>query len=165
MALASSYYKDGYYQKALKVYRPIRSTSPKIKQILYYDIANTYAKLEQYSRASRYYAKSLQIGYDSDALHNLNVVALKKSRELSKLSISKPSSDSSSSAKESSDEDSSKESDDDQNSGSGGGTQDSKKSKNKEKMILQESRGRQQPQSSKVYELINKGYIYEKNPW
>ena len=165
LTLASSYYKDGYYQKALKVYRSIRSTSPKIKQILYYNIANTYAKLEQYSRASRYYAKALQIGYDSDALHNLNVVALQKCRDLSKLSISKPSSDSSSSTKESSDEDSSKESDDDQNSGSGGGTQDSKKSKKKEKMILQESRGRQQPQSSKVYELINKGYIYEKNPW
>ncbi|SFV50493.1 BatB [hydrothermal vent metagenome] len=165
IALASSYYKDGYYKKALKIYKSIRSTSPKIKQMLYYNIANTYAKLEQYSRASRYYTKVLQIGYDSDALHNLNVVALKKSRDLSKLSISKPSSDSSASSKQASDEDSSKDSDDNQNSGSGSGTQNSTKSKEKERKILQESRGKQQPQSSKVYELINKGYIYEKEPW
>jgi len=168
IALASSYYRQGYYQKALKIYRSIRSTSPKIKQILYYDIANTYAKLEQYDRATIYYTKVLQIGDDSDALHNLKIVVLKKSRDLSKLSISKPSSQSSSSAKESSDEeeDKGKEDSDRQDSGNGGGTQNSNKSKESdEKKILQESRGRQQPQSSKVYELINKGYIYEKTPW
>lgn len=163
--LASSYYKDGYYQKSLKIYRSIRSTSPKIKQLLYYNIANAYAKLEQYEKASRYYAKVLQIGDDSDALHNLKVISLKKSRDLSKLSISKPSSDGGSSPKDGSSDDDSKESDDSQDSGSSSGTQDSGKSKEREKMILQESRGRQQPQSSKVYELINKGYIYEKKPW
>ena len=166
IALASSYYKDGYYHKALKVYRAIRSKSPKIKQLLYYDIANTYTKLEQYDKASRYYVKVLQLGYDSDAMHNLHTVALKKSRNLSKISVSKPSSEGGgSSAKDDSDEDESKDSDENKNSGSGGGTQDSAKSKERDGKLLQESRGSKQPQSSKVYELINKGYIYEKEPW
>lgn len=169
--LASSCYKMGNYHKALALYRTIRSTSPQIKQILYYNIANSYAKLEQYSKASRYYAKALQLGEDNDARYNLKLVALLKDRDLSKLSMEKPQSQSNNNTpnpSEESDQDSNHKSKSVDSSGGSQGSQQSKAKSKKEqakKIILQPSSSQKQPLSSKVYELINKGYIYEKQPW
>jgi Ca-activated chloride channel family protein len=160
----------GEYHRVLRLYRSIRTTSPHIKAILYYNIANTYAKLEQYEKATRYYSRSLQIEYSDDALYNLGLVSLKRDRDLSLLSIAKPQSQSSSSTKESKkDEDESKSSDTQQSSGSIRGDKnshkDQKEDHQKNKIILEPTTTQKQPLSSKVYELINKGYIYEKQPW
>jgi Ca-activated chloride channel family protein len=52
-----------------------------------------------------------------------------------------------------------------QNSGSGGGGGQTK-SRGKEKIaIIQSSEQDRQPLGSKVYDLINKGYVNEKEPW
>jgi Ca-activated chloride channel family protein len=76
MLLAHTYYKQRAFKKAVRTYKSIRSTSPKIKQQLYYNIANAYAMLESYDKAKIYYTKALQLGEDPDAEHNLHLVAL-----------------------------------------------------------------------------------------
>ena len=167
MADANTYYKQGRYKKALAAYRSIRSTSPETKQKLYYNIANCYAQIKAYDKAKRYYTKVLQLGEDDDARYNLKFVTLKKSEAESRLPFARPKSQGDSSGEtEEQDEDEGKKSDEQQqNSGSGGGGGQTK-TKSKEKiMITQSTQKKKQPLSSRVYDLINKGYVHEKEPW
>lgn len=166
IALASSYYKMQNYHKALALYKSIRSRVSDTKQILFYNIGNCYAKLEQYDKAKRYYIKSLQLGSDRDAHRNLEIVAHLKSKDLSKMSMAKPQAEEGSQAQA----DTTQDQEDQQSAGGGGGGADQKstqkkKEKIKKKIILEQSDQPQQPLSSKVYEMINKGYIHEKQPW
>ncbi len=166
-ALANTYYKQGAYKKALKSYQSIRSTSAKIKQKLYYNIANCYAKQEAYEKAKMYYTKALQLGEDKDARANLALVALLADKKSAGLGIAHPKSQSSDGSKSEEQDESEEETrDEDQpSSGSGDGGESSKsKEQEKNKLILDPTQEKQ-PLSSKVYELINKGYIHEKQPW
>jgi Ca-activated chloride channel family protein len=168
VALADSYYRLGEYKHAIKIYQSIRSTSPQVKQMLYYNIANAHAKLHSYEKAKRYYTQALQLGEDDDARANLALIALLQEKKAS-LGIAHPKSQNSSSSKsEDQEQDESKErrSEDQPSSGSGSGGSE-QKLKNKEKMKLIEDKQSQQeqPLSSKIYEMINKGYIHEKQPW
>jgi Ca-activated chloride channel family protein len=165
IALANTYYRQGAYTEAIMIYSSIRSTSPQIKQQLYYNIANAYAKKASYTKARLYYTKALQLGLDEDARHNLQIVALLEDRKNAKLGKGRPKSqDTSSSKSESQDEQPSRKKESG-SSGSGSATQ-SKSTKQEESKQLQESGSKQRhPLSSKVYELINKGYIRETQPW
>jgi Ca-activated chloride channel family protein len=173
-ALGNTYYKLKSYKKALKVYMSIHSSSAEIKQHLYYNIANTHAMLEEYDKAKIYYTKALQLGADDDSRHNLQLVAFLKKKKEAELGISHPKSQSSESSKSESGESDKEEArnEDQPSSGSGSGGEsktDEKANKQddkeeKKKLILDESQ-EQQPLSSKVYELINKGYIRETQPW
>ncbi|MFT7879167.1 MAG: VWA domain-containing protein [Sulfurimonas sp.] len=168
VALANSYYRLGAYQEAIKLYQSIRSTSPQVKQMLYYNIANAYAKLESYDKAKRYYTQVLQLGRDEDARANLALIALLRKKKTS-LGIAQPQSQNNSGSKsEEKEEDERKDtrSEEQSSSGTGSGGREQKK-KNREKMKLLEERQSKeaQPLSSKVYEMINKGYIHEKQPW
>lgn len=169
IALANAYYKEGNYKKAINIYKSIRSTSLNTKQQLYYNIANAYAMLQAYDKAKIYYTKTLQLGEDKDAAYNLKLIALLKDKNDASLGIAHPKSQSSASSKA---ESTQKEKDDtreeDQpSSGSGGGEESSSKEnkiQDKSKLTSDESQ-EQQPLGSKVYELINKGYIRETQPW
>jgi len=170
-ALGNTYYRLHLYKKALKIYMSIRSTSLVIKQHLYYNIANSHAMMEEYDKAKIYYTKALQLGADADSQYNLQLVALLKKKKDAQLGISHPKSQSSDSSKSGS-EDSDKEAvrDEDQpssGSGSGGENKIDEKSNKKEekKRLILDEKQEQQPLSSKVYELINKGYIRETQPW
>ena len=166
-ALGNTYYREGSYKKALKNYLSIRSTSAQIKQKLYYNIANCYTKQEAYEKAKMYYTKALQLGEDKDARANLELVALLADKKSAELGIAHPKSQSSDSSKSEDQEGKEGESrDEDQpSSGSGdGGEKSNSKEQEKSKLIL-DSKQEKQPLSSKVYELINKGYIHEKQPW
>ena len=166
LLLASSYYQQGSYQKALRLYQSIRSTSPHTKQILYYNIGNCQTKLQKYKKARKAYIKALQLGDDNDTNHNLSLIILRQEKKKSTLGIAHPKSQSSNSTQSEKDESSDKQSSSEQSSGSGAGTQKSNKNKENDKQKLTESPATQkQPLSSKVYELINKGYIHEKVPW
>lgn len=167
MTLGNAYYRQGAFKKAIQTYKSIRSTSVPIKQQLYYNIANAYAMQEAYDKAKTYYTKTLQLGKDADALHNLSLIALLHDQENAEIGIAHPKSQSSDSSKSESQESKEEEtrSEDQPSSGSGGGgesqsTKDPQKSK-----LLYDEKQEQQPLSSKVYELINKGYIHEKQPW
>jgi len=164
VALASSYYKAQRYQKALSIYQSIRTTAPKTKQMLYYNIGNCYSKLKSYKKAKKSYIKALQLGDDADSSYNLSRIILLE--EQSSLSFAKPQAEGGESTQSDSEESSEKSSDSNQNSGSGGGKQKSKSDKEKsKKTLLESSPSSKHPTSSKLYELINKGYIYEKEPW
>ena len=170
-ALANTYYKLHSYKKALRVYMSIHSRSAKIKQHLYYNIANSYTMLKEYDKAKIYYTKALQLGADDDSRHNLQLVALLKKKKDAQLGIAHPKSQSSDSSKsESGESDKEETRDEDQpSSGSGSGGENktevkANKEEEKKQLILDENE-EQQPLSSKVYELINKGYIRETQPW
>ncbi|MEA3456350.1 MAG: VWA domain-containing protein [Campylobacterota bacterium] len=168
MADANTYYKQERYKKALAAYRSIRSTSPETKQRLYYNIGNCHAKMKAYDKAKRYYIKALQLGDDADAQYNLKFVVLKKSEAESKLPFARPKSQGGSSGTtEDQDEDEGKKSDDEQqeNSGSGGGGGQTKAKSKEKMMVIQPGKREKQPLSSRAYDLINKGYVHEKEPW
>ena len=170
--LANSAYRLHEYKKAIKIYKSIHSTSLKVKQKLYYNIANSYAKLEQYTYAKKYYIKTLQLGFDDDAEYNLKAIILKENKKES-LGIANPKSQNSKSTKSENQESSDKNRENEPSSASGdsgSGAKVSQKKKQKEylkkQLLLDPNQEQQkQPLSSKLYELINKGYIYEKKPW
>jgi len=170
--LANTLYRLEEYKKAIQTYKSIKTTSISTKQKLYYNIANSYSKLELYDRAKEYYIYALQLGEDNDSLYNLKEIIFKQNRKNNKLGIANPKSQSSQSSKSESQE-SSKESKENQKSSASGsstsGTESNKKSKKeqeKKQLLLDpNSKKEKHPLSSKTYELINKGYIYETKPW
>ena len=166
LALANNHYKLREFKHAITVYKSIRTTSVNIKQQLYYNIANAYAQLESYDKAKVYYTKTLQLGEDSDTSYNLNLVALLKDKKDASLGIAHPKSQSASSSKsESQDSEKDETRDEDKpSSGSGGGESSAKKKPEQSKLTSDEN-AEQHPLGSKVYELINKGYIRETQPW
>jgi Ca-activated chloride channel family protein len=170
VAKAATLYKKGNYRQALRTYRSIRSTSPTIKQSLYYNIANCYAQLHAYKKAVRYYLKALQLGDDEDALHNLRLLLREKKEEENRLAFSRPVSQGGDTAKPSEAEEAEESATkDEQNAGGGSGSGGESKTKEQEKQrhitLVPDKQKEKQPLGSKVYDLINKGYIHEKEPW
>lgn len=166
IVLANTYYKQRAFKKAIQTYKSIRSTSPKTKQQLYYNIANAYALLESYDKAKIYYTKALQLGEDPDAKYNLQMIALLSDAKSADLGIAHPKSqDSSSSKSESQEETKESKSEDEPSSGSGGGGESQTQKEQEKSKLLSDGSQEQHPLGSKVYELINKGYIREKQPW
>lgn len=163
--LANSYYKLQEYKKAIKIYKSIYSTSIHIKQELFYNLGNSYAMEGKYTKAKTAYVKALQLGEDNDSLSNLRYIIFLEDKHSPSLGMPKPKSQNSASSK--SENQDKKESKDENNPSSGSGTGGEKqKQKKKQKQKLQEDHSKSpHPLSSKVYELINKGYIYEKEPW
>jgi Ca-activated chloride channel family protein len=171
-AEASVAYRMGDYKKARRLYTSIRTTLPDVKQKLYYNIANTYAMEGVYDKAKIYYTKALQLGEDADAAHNLARVSQLKNRHDAQLGIAHPKSQSAQSGKsdtqDAGEEKSQKRKEDQPSSGSGSGGEEKLGGKQEEphkgRLELDEE-AQPQPLSSKVYELINKGYIHETQPW
>ncbi|MEY3089777.1 MAG: hypothetical protein RL113_93 [Pseudomonadota bacterium] len=166
--LANTYYKQGLFHRAMTTYKTIHSTSPKIKQHLYYNIANTHAMLASYDKAKIYYTKALQLGKDPQAEENLRLILFLQSKQEGNLGMAHPKSqDGSSSKSESADENKETKSEDEPSSGSGSGGESQSKDgqKEKEHKLLDNGQQEKLPLGSKVYELINEGYIREKQPW
>ncbi len=168
MAKASTYYKQNNFQKAISVYKSIRSSSVKIKQKLYYNIANAYAMQKAYSKAKIYYTKTLQLGIDADAKYNLSLIALLANHKDAGAGIAHPKSQDSSNSKSESQDKKEARSEDKPSAKSGGSGADVKeKSDDKEEKekLLNDNSKEKYPLSSKIYELINKGYMHETQPW
>ncbi|MEA2048979.1 MAG: VWA domain-containing protein [Campylobacterota bacterium] len=165
IALGNTYYKQNKFKKAIQTYTSIQSTSTSVKQQLYYNIANAYALQEAYDKAKIYYTKALQLKEDEDTRHNLNAIVFLNDKKDAQLGIAHPKSQNSTSSKSDSQGEGKKEakSEDQPSSGSGGESKTTKEQK-KNKLIADDTEERH-PLSSKVYELINKGYIREKQPW
>ncbi len=171
-ALGNTYYKMQAYKKALVLYSAIHSTNPQVKQKLYYNMANAYTMLKAYDKAKIYYTKALQLGADADALHNLKLIMHLNTEKKAQLGIAHPKSQNDDASKSATQEEKKKEQaerkEDQPSSGSGSGGGSKKvKSDNKEKKRLKmdDNEEKVHPLSSKVYELINKGYIRETQPW
>jgi len=107
------------------------------------------------------------LGKDDDAAHNLKIVALLSDKKSAELGIAHPKSQDSSSSKSESQESSEEEtrSEDEPSSGSGGGGESQAQEEQEKGKLKSDESAQQHPLSSKVYELINEGYIREKQPW
>jgi len=165
MMLANTYYKQKNFKKAIKIYKSIHSTSMRVKQNLYYNIANAYARQEVYTKAKMYYTKALQLGLDADATHNLKLIVLLEDKKNKGLGIAHPKSQDGSSAQSESQDKKKSKNEDEPSSGSGGAGENSEQKKQKKSKLLEDKNPQKHPLSSKVYELINKGYIHETQPW
>jgi len=169
LLLANTYYKQENYKQAILTYRSIRTSSVSKKQLLYYNIATAYAQMQAYDKAKIYYTKALQLQPDEDTEFNLALIALKHDKKEASLGIAHPKSQSTDSSKSESQEKQKENAreEDQPSSGSGGGGESTTKEKQKEsKLRSDESQDdTPHPLGSKVYELINKGYIRETQPW
>jgi len=167
--LANTYYKQENYKQAISTYKSISTRSVSKKQMLYYNIATAYTQMRAYDKAKIYYTKVLQLQPDEDAKFNLALIALKHDKKEASLGIAHPKSQSADSSKsESQEKKKENENEEDQpSSGSGGGGESSSKEKQKESKLRRDENQEDTPHplGSKVYELINKGYIRETQPW
>jgi len=168
------YYKKSQYKQALNTYASIHSTQIKTKKYLYYHIGNSYAMLYKYKKAREYYAKALALKDDADTRYNLNLIALLEDKKKASLGIAHPKSQSNSSTKNtnaSSQEKNKKKNKEDTSSSNSSGKGEGKSSEEKEKtspnkrLVEDLEKESPHPLGSKVYELINKGYIREQRPW
>jgi len=69
--LGNAYYRAGEYEKAINVYKEIRSTQPSLKAKLFHNLGNSYVRLEMFEEARTAYRKSLIIAYDKQTDENL----------------------------------------------------------------------------------------------
>lgn len=168
LLLANTYYKKGAFKTAIKTYQKIHSRSVPIKQSIYYNIANAYVQLGLYEEAKQYYIKSLQLRFDAESLHNLSLIWHIKIQHNNKhIKVGPQSQNHTQSQKYTATEkkNSPKKA---AQSGAGGGGKDQKKKHSKTQLPHKPSASKhtqKHPLSSKVYEHINKGYIYEQHPW
>jgi len=165
MTLANTYYKTHNFKKAIKVYKSILSTSAPIKQQLYYNIANTYTLQGTYTKAKLYYTKALQLGFDEDAQFNLKLISTLKDKNTADVGIAHPKSQSSASSQSESQDKKKAQEEDQPSSGAGGGGENKANEEKKKNKLLDDKTPQKQPLGSKVYELINKGYTRETQPW
>jgi len=177
--LAASHYKNKEYSNAMKYYALIESTNPKIKQIIFYNMANCAVKLKKYDRAKTYYQQALALGYDKDSyenlmkLYELNIKAkidvadmLPKPNAKEKKNSSKKTDNQKNNKKnknKNSDSKGTKSKQKALTSSSGAG--EMKKIKTKSNLSKIKSSKNQYQMGYKAYELINKGYTNESKPW
>ncbi len=170
MALANTYYKQRQYKKSIQIYKSIHSTSANIKQQIYYNMANAYAQMGVYDKAKMYYVKTLQLGEDADALHNLKIIALLNAKKNPQLGNTNPKPQGSDPGKSNDKEKEEKEeketkSEETPSSGSGGSEKSAQKEEHSKDELHNAKNEELHPLGSKVYELINKGHIRETQPW
>ncbi|MDD2357179.1 MAG: VWA domain-containing protein [Thiovulaceae bacterium] len=174
--IASSYYKAGQYKKALEYFDKIQTKSKIVKQKIFYDMAGCAIHLQRYDRAEVFYEQALALGEDKDALYNLTLLQrlnLKTGVNIFDMMPPKdPQSKKNSSKKTGTVSDDKKEgggkSGSSQQAGeSSNGASDAKKGDTqKAEQNTQKSSSKNQYQMGyRSYEMINKGYTDEKEPW
>jgi len=168
LLLAHIFYKQEKYKQSKSILKGIKSSDKKLKQQLYFELGNCEAKMRYMEKAKNYYVKALQLGEDTDALHNLNVVILRNKEDTFKVGYTNPSSVEASKSKNEDlkIEETKESSQKNEATGASGGT-GSKKSKNSTVKIIEvdEESSSKRVFSSKAYDLINEGYIKEEKPW
>lgn len=175
--IATAYYKAKQYKKALEYFDKIQTTSKTIKQQIFYNMAGCAIHLQHYDRAEVYYEQALALGKDEDALYNLRLLqklGLKTGINISDMLPPKAAqSKQNSSKKTGTQKDENKEgggksgSSQQQAGESSNGAGDSKKDEMQKAQQNTQSNSKQNQyqMSSRSYELINKGYTNEKQPW
>ena len=170
--LATALYKAKHYKEALFYYTQIQTVQAKLKQNIFYNMANTAVKLKKYDQAKKLYRLALVLGEDRDALYNLNLLKklhLKTEKNPQKMLHSSGQKKKASKTAKKQKKDSQKQSGKSksnnastQSSRGSGGDKKVKKSSPVQKVKKKKSNYRL---SYKAYEKINKGYIDEKEPW
>lgn len=162
---ATEFYKNGEYEKALQNFEMVKSGDLETKSIIFFNIANSLLRLQEFERAREAYIKSLTLHYSKEAFENFEHI--RDAGEKKEMSSGKQQSkEKSALAKK---EQSSKN----QKEGGGsnmkvdamassGGDDGGKKAEVENQTDLNKGKAKL---SSKQYELINKREIDEKKPW
>ena len=178
--IATAYYKAGHYKTALEYFSIIESPDASVKQKCFYAMGNIAVHLKRYDRAKNYYLQSLALGEDTDALYNLNL--LHKLQLKTGVNLIDMLPEKNAHTKKNSSKSTSQQKDDKKQGGakkksnrsaqSSAGAGDAKKSKeeksskeDKEKNKSSVAKNNNYKMGYKSYELINKGYTNETEPW
>lgn len=173
---AVAYYKAGHYKKALEYFDTIRTSSKEIKQKIFYGMAGCAVKLKRYDRAQVYYEQALALGADEDARYNLELLQklnLKTGVNISDMlppkeaQKKKNSSKKTATQKDEKKEGGGKSGSNQQAGESSQGAGDAKKGDTKK---AEQGDEKPMPKNEykmgyRSYEMINKGYTDEKEPW
>jgi Ca-activated chloride channel family protein len=168
-----AYYKSGQYKKAIQTFSKIKTRDKNIKQKLFYNMGNCAIQLKKYERAKIYYQQALSLGFDEDSLYNLTLLYKLNLKEKKDVSDMLPKKDSQQSTQASKKKDVQKE---ESKSGSSSSSQKAGESsdgsgaqgkdKSKENVKKSDTTNKAQYKIGyKAYELMNKGYTNEKQPW
>jgi Ca-activated chloride channel family protein len=170
-----AYYKAKEYKNALRYFTQIRTKDQKLKQALYYNIANCAVHLKKYDAAKDYYIKALALGEDADALYNLRLLQ-KMQLKTTKNLFTKNSTPKQEQQKENSKKEQKQKNAQSKNRGgssnsnhksiqsTNGGSGNKKKQKTAI-IVKQKNKANKYKMAYKAYEIINKGYADEKKPW
>ncbi|WP_187647028.1 VWA domain-containing protein [Nitrosophilus labii] len=160
-ALGITKIKEGKFPKAIKILKSIKTKDKKIKSKIYFNIAYAYEKMRNYDKAKKFYIKSMQLFPKKSTFKKIENLVFKTNQKKPLLPFSKqkivPKKSENSKQKS-------------KNAGSANmnlaikssSDKGGKKAKNSS---ISFKKTKSIPVSSKVYELINKGYVNEKNPW
>lgn len=161
---ATKLYKEGKYEEAVTLYEAVKSADPQTKSIIFYNIGNTYVRLQEFKKARVAYLKSLTLMYTKEADENLEYIkgaddktqmstgqqkTSKKSDMAKKMKTSKKQKEGGGSNMKVSAQ-------------SGSSDDGGKKARAQDNINLNSSKAKL---SSKQYELINKKAVNEKQPW
>ncbi len=174
--MATAYYKAKHYKKALEYFDMIRTPSKEIKQKIFYNMAGCAVKLKRYDRAEVYYEQALALGEDEDVLYNLRLLQklnLKTDVNIAdmlppKNAQSKKNSSKKTGTKKDEKKEGGGKSNSNQQAGeSSNGASDAKKgdAKKAEQSQEQQKQKNEYKMGYRSYEMINKGYTDEKEPW
>ena len=162
---ATTYYKNGEYEKALTNYEMVKSNNEEFKSVVFYNIGNSYIRLKEFKKAREAYLKSLTLMHSIEADENLRYI--KNVDEQKQMSTGQQKSDKKSSfAKQKKSSKKQKEggSSNLKVSAPAGSGSAEKGKKTKSDPMLNLNKGKAKL-SSKQYELINKRGANEKKPW
>jgi len=173
ISIANAYYRDKQYKNALHYYSQIKSKDKGVKSILYYNMGNAAFRLKKYSRAKEFYKQSLSLQYTKEAYENLTT--LYKLNLQSKINVAdtlphvndkkvKNITKKNESKKEDKESDSSSNSQQKASQGSQGGKGSKSKKESQQSKSLKSEKNKFK-MGYNAYELINKGYVHEKEPW
>jgi len=168
-ALANSYYHLGAYKLAGRFYLKCQSSNPLIKQRIWYNLGNCAVKLGHYKSAKAYYIKALQIGFDEDVMKNLEMVLFleeqKQKRVEAKANRSVKAVSQSGSADQTDERKDGTSSKSHGKMGEESGHSQTSQSTRIHPQSVPTEAVKRHPLGSKVYEMINKGYVHEEKPW
>jgi Ca-activated chloride channel family protein len=162
---ASSYYKNGEYEKALNSYERVKSADAEFKSVVYYNIANSLVRLKEFQKARDAYLKSLTLCYSKEAVENLYYIKDVKEQMQMNTAQQKSAKKSSIAKKENSNKKKKEGGSSNMKvsaSASNGAQDKGKKTSSEAKVDLNSGKTKL---SSKQYELINKRGVNEKQPW
>jgi Ca-activated chloride channel family protein len=161
---ATKLYRVGSYEKALGKFESVKSSHVEFKSVVYYNIGNTYVRLQQFKKARVAYLKSLTLLYTKEADENLHYI--EDAGDKKQMSTGQQKTDNKSSmAKKMKNSKEQKEgggSNMKVKAPAGSGDSQGKKTKTQASINLNSSKAKL---SSKQYELINKRRVNEKQPW
>lgn len=161
---ATEFYRSGEYEKALENYERVKSNDPQTKSIVYYNIANSLVRLQEFKKAREAYIKSLTLFYSKEADENLEFIReVGDKKEMS--TGQQQSKDKSALAKKEQSSQKQKEgggSNMNVSAAASGGDDKGKKTESQNQVNLNSGKAKL---SSKQYELINKRKVDEKKPW